>query len=539
MKTVLVDFSNPGTYIVLLSVSHDCLSKTISDTIIIPPIPNPGLSDITACLTDSNYELQPPLPVIWDSPLVRSNRFLPKLAGVGDHELTFMFSDSSGCTYKHAIKATVHGSENLVQDDTLLLCNDQKSLNLNHYLSNRHSLNNLRWRGPSISESGIYDNSENSVEMNVVYVEWVNEAGCKSMDSIVIINIEPVNVSAGPDVTVCIDQKFHILTGYPEQGNWEETSKSAPSIDKCSGKITLQKSGTFVYRYKHGSTCSNFDEMKLTIIDHEQAIETSTVHLMESFQTQRLKIIPNAAKILERGILDLTYDKGWVLNNSQKSIGNHGITYAVIDSTVPCPLRKILNIVIHPIPEVSAVINQSGCVGTPMTFSASTLNTSMSKFGLIRVLWDFGQGSSSTRFESSHIYDNQGVYQTRLSIAYFSSDGHTKLYSNTITKEITISAPPTFEDLELMIRPDRGQPVSMSKEGVKKFSEYQDFEQDIVTIRSPGNQKVIQVRIKASNQCGTMDHTIMLNTADCRDCKKKGKSKKSKSKRPYVGKCPK
>ncbi len=120
------------------------------------------------------------------------------------------------------------------------------------------------------------------------------------------------------------------------------------------------------------------------------------------------------------GIVNWQWDFGDRENSSQQNpvhqydnSGDYDISLLVTDRN-GCTDRERVSITYSPAPtSVSfAESSEGGCNPTPITFT----NNSSPIGNDYDILWDFGDGNTSTEISPTHIYENPGVYSISLSI---------------------------------------------------------------------------------------------------------------------------
>jgi gliding motility-associated-like protein len=142
----------------------------------------------------------------------------------------------------------------------------------------------------------------------------------------------------------------------------------------------------------------------------------------------------------------------WVFGPSASSSGsalqsptsivysNPGTYPVVLDVTDPyCSATATSEVIVHPALSVSfAPPNPIGCVNAPVAFS----NTSTFSPGA-SVLWDFGDGNTSTQIEPQHVYNTVGVYDVSLTID--NTTGCVETQTVTQNAAISVNPSPTAE----------------------------------------------------------------------------------------------
>ncbi|MFK7980790.1 MAG: PKD domain-containing protein [Saprospiraceae bacterium] len=93
--------------------------------------------------------------------------------------------------------------------------------------------------------------------------------------------------------------------------------------------------------------------------------------------------------------------------------GNYGISLSVTDNN-GCTDTETVNINYAPAPQSVAIVQstEGGCNPTPIVFT----NNSMPIGADYEILWDFGDGNTSTEISPTHVYETAGVYSVSLSI---------------------------------------------------------------------------------------------------------------------------
>jgi len=163
------------------------------------------------------------------------------------------------------------------------------------------------------------------------------------------------------------------------------------------------------------------------------------------------------------------YNYTWLLDGVAIDPAENGLTYQVTipgaysvqiastdgNSCTKESAEETIQLVAPPVTSFTSA--DSRCVDSEMTFTRTSTGTN--GFTLIHN-WDFGDGTNGTGPTVVHTYTSENVYTVTLNTVYTLVNPDNCIYTN-VTKDITVAAPPTGEELDL-IRSQNNDPLDFN-----------------------------------------------------------------------------
>jgi hypothetical protein len=218
-----------------------CLTRdTVVVTVNALPIVNAG-SDFTRCIDAPTVALSgTPTGGVWTgNGLVAPTDFSPALAGNGNHNLVFTYTDANGCTSSDNLNAVVNALPVVQAGNDTTLCD------LPVPVTFTASPAGGIWSGSSITAGGAF--TPNGAGNTTVTYTFTNANGCVNSDTKIITVVTPSIPNAGSDFAVCSDALNQVLNGTPAGGTW------SGSFVTPAGIFDPSAAGTFSLVYSTGA----------------------------------------------------------------------------------------------------------------------------------------------------------------------------------------------------------------------------------------------------------------------------------------------
>lgn len=278
-STTLVNLQNNDTVRVVLYSSIPCAnpawvtSNTIVASVLPLPVVNAGNYG-TTCINDAPFSLTgTPAGGTYSGRGVSGNMFDPSQAGVGQHSITYSYTDANGCSNSSTVSIQVQNGPNVFLNVRKYCENDpQENMNYGYPAGGTYTLDGVvtTTLNPSNLGPGKY------------FIQYSYSNGtCTSVksDTIVVLAAPPAN----PGVTVTWGSLTCNVVGYDYQ--WLDAT-GAPIPGETGRVFYPQTPGDYAVRVSAGTNCSETSDM----------VYIENVSLEDQFiASLGLKIFPNPA----------------------------------------------------------------------------------------------------------------------------------------------------------------------------------------------------------------------------------------------------
>ena len=435
-----------ATYTIEYNLSNGACSASASTTIEVVSSQSVQLQDEVLCEDTAPVDLQTDVDGgTWAGTGITdamAGTFDPAASGVGEFNPTYSFIDPNGCNVSAAAMVIVEAFPVLNFTDTIELCLTMDNIDLAEafsYLPNPAGGTSV-WSGPGVIDgaAGIFNSGLTG--MGAGWYPLVVTYGrnlCVVSEPLWIHVIESPELMLSPNQIVCITDQTLQLEANLGGGEW-----LGPNID-AAGVIDLEATGegsyTYEYIYEEGTSCEQEDTVVVEIIDLRDEVQAGPdIELCEGeVSTYTLSGQMPAVGNWE----------GAALNNA--STGEIDVTQLVLDSlyvytfciesetVAGCGACDSRTLIVHRNPEAAFSFDGTPCIGETFTMINESVDAVVSN-------WDFGDLTTSTATNPTHIYTSQATYTLELEV--ISDDGCTDVSS----QELYITTPPTaaFDLLE-------------------------------------------------------------------------------------------
>jgi gliding motility-associated-like protein len=367
--------------------------------------------------------------------------FDPALAGAGPHELTYTFTDISGCISKKKKTITVVELPTLgVTPDTLSTCDipgaiDLKILGMFSFSPNVAG-SAITFSGPGVTADGMFTSPDTGLfQLNVNYSI---PPGCGASIDFWIRVDSFIKADAGPDRQVCKSQGTLNLSGLPQgQGVWAELG-GAPAIGSQTGTIDLATaaSGDWQYRYtiRAGTPCESSDTISVRIEPSDGVQTGALAYFCETELTATLPAAtPGNGVWFDGNGIPLP---GNEVDISNLIPGEYAFTYTVASLPQACNTDTTRLVIVPDVNPAFSASHDTACIGT------TNIQFTPAVAGQGQYEWDFGDNSSSNEESPLKTYDAPGDFTVTLTVRSINPITQGMLCENSSTFSVHVIAAP-------------------------------------------------------------------------------------------------
>ena len=378
IPSVLLQVTTPGVYKAEFSSYSQCSAESSTITIFDPIVTFPSLNSICSTSNSINLNSATPSGGIYSGLGVLNNIFNPSLAGVGSHSISYMFTDTNGCSKTESSTIVVDPipNVNLNSSDTSY-CQGQ-SVNIS--VLNNNVTQSYIWYNNGVQQGSTSNQLIiNGTNSTTVYAKVTRNTCIAYTDTInVIVNpIPTVSISSLNPTTFCVGDSVKLIaTGSPNVSyQW---SRNNVLLSQFNDTITTTLNGTYKVKAAFSNGCSSTSNV-INIVVHPYPLATITANspLTICEGSTILMTANTGASISYQWFKDNTI----IPSQNQNTLvvadsGNYSLvtTFAGLCSTT----SSTLPVVVNPLPV--SVINSIGqnqvCAGDTVYLTA-TNNSSL------------------------------------------------------------------------------------------------------------------------------------------------------------------
>lgn len=347
----------PGSYTVTYSLSNSfgCAgTDNVVITVNAEPAVNAG-TDGVLCLNEPPVDLMlTALPVggVFTGPGVAGNNFDPIKAGIGEHQITYTYTNASGCEAVDFRFMEVTALPTVNAGKNLFLCVDNGLVDL----GSEASPVNGTWSGPGIN-SELFDPAVAGIGTHVIRYTIVQGNGCTNYDEKVITVFEELTIDAGSDITVCSNEGILNLneTVSLVGGTWSGTGVSGTNFNPSIGQGSYQVQ----YTYTNQFGCTDSDTKIITVIKPQSVSVGSAINVCVTAPELNLSVAvnPTGGTWSGSGVI------GEYFYPALAGVGTHDLEYFVVDNQ-GCDVTKVRKITVNNPDAIDAGANKVICVGS-------------------------------------------------------------------------------------------------------------------------------------------------------------------------------
>lgn len=398
------DSSGVGTFELVYTFGvQTCLTR---DSVIVHVDPLPVVdagADDTLCFNNGIFTIVSGSPAgvtgVWTGLgiIAASGDFDPTVAGVGDHVLTYTYTDpGTGCINSDTLTMTVLALPFVDAGQDTTVCDQAIPVQLFGLPVGG------TWTGNSISPTGQFLPNNLAIGNTRMYYTVQDPlTGCFNTDSMTVTTNPTVFADAGPNDSICIDNGLFNLPGLPAGGFWTGNGvvDSAGIFDPAVVGV-----GVYTLTYTFGvQTCLTRDSFDLTVNPLPVVFPgPNIVHCINDPFITLTSATPSGGVYTGPGVID----PAGVINPRAAGVGVHTIIYTYAHPVTGCVNVDSFTLTINDIPTslFSFTPADFGCQG-PVTVTMVDQSV-----GAVTYFWDFDDGQTSTAPAPTVTYAGVGAY---------------------------------------------------------------------------------------------------------------------------------
>lgn len=279
----------PGTYSVTYHYNDGGCTGTDSRNIIVRQPPNLDLgADLSLCINSNSVNLSDGVNIKngrWEGNGITGSSFNPRLAGIGQHRVTYSVISQEGCTVTADKIITVSQVPELDMGGVLQICSNGVSVNLNDFV-------NLT--GGLYSGEGVQSNFFNPTGLapgnyTVSYV-IDDYLGCTVNGSKSIVVVAPDSINIGPDLEICIEANLiDLRTTTSLKGGRYFGSAGIVSGDRFDPSQAGLGLHVVSYEYENAYGCISRDDRVIEVVENSSVYAGEDISLCEGYGTYSLQ----------------------------------------------------------------------------------------------------------------------------------------------------------------------------------------------------------------------------------------------------------
>ncbi len=291
----------------------------------------------------------------WSGPGVNAGSFDPSLAGVGQHNLTYTFTDGNGCSNTCTTPVTVDPSPVMNCGAYGPVCIASGTVALGGTPTGG------AWSGPGVSGS-TFDPTVAGVGAHILTYSFTSAGGCTNTCSTTItVDAMPV-IACGNYAPMCVNEGAMPLGGIPGGGTWSGPGVSNGSFTPANAGVGTHQ---LTYAFTDGNGCTSTCSTSITVSALPVLNCGSFVAVCANADPIVLGGSPTGGNWSGNGVTSGVFDPAIAGN------GQHALTYSFTDAN-GCNSTCTTTIVVNPIPAVDLGNDLTACPGDAITFDAST-----------------------------------------------------------------------------------------------------------------------------------------------------------------------
>ncbi|MCB0594730.1 MAG: PKD domain-containing protein [Phaeodactylibacter sp.] len=331
--------------------------------------------------------------------VLSGNAFLPAESGPGNYVLTYSITDGNNCAVADSLAISVLPAPQAQVSDTAY-CNTPGAAPLP-----AASPVGGQWSGPGVTNAaaGLFDPfvAGGAGSYQLTYSLQGNN-GCNTDEPVSIGVIDPANVDAGPNQSLCISDAPLDLgqLANPAGGSWSGASLTGAVFDPAQAG-----GGSYWMAYRIGAgNCAVEDSLLIEVLDPGPVSAGPGQRLCLNAVPVTLNSgMPAGGNWSGPGVSGSGFDP------EIAGVGSHALAYTISGGNTGCQKSDTLIMEVLPLPTAAFNVPGVGCRGEELAFSnesegAATFN------------WNFGDGSFSQEENPGKVYENTGIFRVILTV---------------------------------------------------------------------------------------------------------------------------
>lgn len=253
-----VSTSNAGNYKCKVTNAYGTDSSTVA-TLVVNSLPSVGLSLSPVCLNTSSFTLNTGTPSggVYTGTGVSSGIFYPQSAGVGNHNITYSYTDGNGCQNSFTASQEVKALPTVSFSQSITICQNEAPVNLTG-----GSPSGGTYSGLGVI-SGVFNPALANIGSNTLTYTYIGGNGCSNTAT------QSATVNSVPSATfsslsnICSNvPSFALTQGSPSGGVYFGTGVSGGNFNAATAGSGNHSLG---YIYTNSNNCKDTAYQTITV----------------------------------------------------------------------------------------------------------------------------------------------------------------------------------------------------------------------------------------------------------------------------------
>ena len=342
-----------GTHQVVYTYTNaaGCTASDTSTITVISPTAVSFPSIPQYCVSDGidTLDFAQPSGGTYSGPQVTNGTFNPATAGAGNHQVTYTYVDSNGCTSVASANIIVHALPGVYINSITPLCYDASPLPLTQGTPMGGS-----YSGPGVLNDTLFPYLSGPGTHPITYV-YTNANGCTDSTTINVTVLGPPNLSYPSLDTVCLNSgNFPITSASPSGGSYSGPGVTNGIFNPITAGLGTH---TIAYIYTNSNGCSDTITSDITVTNPPPVVWSSFDSLFcitePAFSLNGLAQ-PGGGTYSGNGV------NGNIFNPALAGPGTHNISYTYLDAN-GCTATGVRGITVVALPSVSIASQPDVC----------------------------------------------------------------------------------------------------------------------------------------------------------------------------------
>ena len=347
------DVAGPGNHeITYTFTDENACANQCSFYILVNPLPELSCpEDMIVCISGDPFSLETAQPKggTYAGPGVDDGVFDPQMAGAGDHEITYTFTDENSCTATCNFIISVKPLPQMSCPGSFMVCENAEPF----------TLSGASPAGGTYTGNGVMDNVFNPAIagtgiQSIIYT-YQDEFGCENSCGFNITVLPAPEVSCPGDMEVCIDEAAFVVEGLSPEGG----ALSGAGVSNGMFDPAIAGAGTHELTWVYTSPvnfCTNSCSFLITVHPLPEIICGNDIELcLDAGPVELTNGLPQGGSYSGTGVVDGVFDP------ASAGVGTHTISYQYTDEN-SCTAECAFEITVHPVPEPTCPADMGVCI---------------------------------------------------------------------------------------------------------------------------------------------------------------------------------